>query len=214
MALILTCPHCGAARMTFKIENEYVRDGFPHDYVVTASCGNCNMPVTVVFRSPFKPADHGKRPSRYIGDLMGPNVEFNAVHIFPRTNLNETPAGTPENVARAFVQAAGSRAATHFDAACSMYRKSMELALRAFSPDIDAWKIEKRIDRMASEHRITPELQTWAHELRLDGNEAVHGEEEATAEIADQMHELCKFLLIYLYTLPAEVANAQARRAE
>jgi len=88
----------------------------------------------------------------------------------------------------------------------------MELALKSFSPDIEAWKIEKRIDRMAAENRITRELQTWAHELRLDGNEAVHGEDEATAEIADQMHEFCKFLLIYLYTLPAQVESAQARR--
>ena len=65
---------------------------------------------------------------------------------------------------------------------------------------------------MAAEHRITPELKTWAHELRLDGNDAMHGEEEATQQMVDQMHEFCKFLLIYLYTLPAQVKAAQARR--
>lgn len=90
----------------------------------------------------------------------------------------------------------------------------MELALKAFSPDIEAWKIEKRIDRMAAEHRITRELQAWAHELRLDGNDAMHGDEEATEEMADQMHELCRFLLIYLYTLPLQVEGAKARRGE
>jgi hypothetical protein len=95
-----------------------------------------------------------------------------------------------------------------------MYRKAMELGLKAFSPDIEAWMIEKRIDKMAAQHRITPELQTWAHELRLDGNDALHGDGEATADMANQMHELCKFLLIYLYTLPQQVAEAQARRAK
>lgn len=89
----------------------------------------------------------------------------------------------------------------------------MELALKDFSPDIEAWKLEKRIDKMASENRITPEIQAWAHELRLDGNEALHGDGEATLDMTEQMHELCKFLLTYLYTLPAQVAAAQARRA-
>lgn len=88
----------------------------------------------------------------------------------------------------------------------------MELALKAFSQDIEAWKIEKRIDKMAAEHRITPELKDWAHELRLDGNDAMHGDDDTTREMADQMHELCKFLLIYLYTLPAQVQAAKARR--
>lgn len=170
------------------------------------------MPINILFRSPTSIVHNGKRPSQYPGDVMSPNAEFNAVQVFPASRPDETPDATPDHVARAFVQAAASRAAQHYDAACSMYRKSMELALKAFSPDIEAWKIEKRIDRMAAENRITPELQAWAHELRLDGNEAVHGEDEATVEIADQMHELCKFLLIYLYTLPAQVASAQARR--
>jgi len=212
MAIILTCPHCSAAKMSFRHHAEYLRPGNPLDCVVSATCAACNMPINILFRSPTSIVHNGKRPSQYPGDVMSPNAEFNAVQVFPASRPDETPDATPDHVARAFVQAAASRAAQHYDAACSMYRKSMELALKAFSPDIEAWKIEKRIDRMAAENRITPELQAWAHELRLDGNEAVHGEDEATVEIADQMHELCKFLLIYLYTLPAQVASAQARR--
>jgi hypothetical protein len=134
------------------------------------------------------------------------------VSVFPDGPAQEMPDDIPEAVARAFVQADGSRLAGHWDAASSMYRKAMELALKAFSPDIEAWQIGKRIDQMAAENRITPELKTWAHELRLDGNDAVHGDEETTEEAVKNMHDFCKFLLIYLYTLPAQVARAQARR--
>lgn len=88
----------------------------------------------------------------------------------------------------------------------------MELALKEFAPDVDAWKIEKRIDKLAAEHRITPAIQQWAHDLRLDGNEAVHGDEDATQEITDQMHHLTYFLLTYLYTLPKQIEESRARR--
>lgn len=154
----------------------------------------------------------GVNPLAYPGNILQDPSHYVFVDFFPKVVSKESPDNVPPAVERAFEQGAGSRRAKHFDAACAMYRKTMELALKSFSPDIEAWKIEKRIDRMAAENRITRELQTWAHELRLDGNEAVHGEDEATAEIADQMHEFCKFLLIYLYTLPAQVESAQARR--
>lgn len=89
----------------------------------------------------------------------------------------------------------------------------MELALKGLSPEIEAWKIEKRIDKMAAEGLITNDLKDWAHELRLDGNDAVH-EDEMTNEVIDQMHSLCTFLLTYLFTLPEQVKAARARRAD
>ena len=73
--------------------------------------------------------------------------------------------------------------------------------------------LEKRIDKLAAEHRITPDIQKWAHELRLDGNEALHGDEDATEEMVDQMHHLTYFLLTYLYTLPNQIEEVRARRA-
>ena len=89
----------------------------------------------------------------------------------------------------------------------------MELALKAFAPDVEAWKLEKRIDKLAADHRITKDMQDWAHELRLDGNEALHGDEDATEEMTDQMHHLTHFLLVYLYNLPQQIAAARERRA-
>lgn len=94
-----------------------------------------------------------------------------------------------------------------------MYRKAMELGLKDKSPGIEAWKIEKRIDKMAAEGLITKELQDWAHELRLDGNDAVH-DDEMDKDDADRMHNFCKFLLTYLYTLPEQVKAARALRTE
>lgn len=119
----------------------------------------------------------------------------------------------PEAVARSFREAAESRRRKNYNAACAMYRRAMEQGLKAFSPDVEAWKLERRIDKLAAEHRITPDLQAWAHSLRLDGNEALHGDADAAQEMSDQMHHLCWFLLIYLYTLPIQIAHAKDRRS-
>ncbi|WP_322010888.1 DUF4145 domain-containing protein [Paraburkholderia sp. J12] len=80
-----------------------------------------------------------------------------------------------------------------------------EIALKVFSPDVEAWKLEKRIDKLAAENRITKDLQTWAHRVRLDGNDALHEEEEFTKEAATELSEFTRLLLIYLYTLPEKI---------
>lgn len=206
--MIYDCPHCGGQRMGFTYEAAFPSNGFG-GYGLVFNCNGCEKPVTAV----FTPEEGWAPPSQYAGNLLDDRSPFTLIAIFPESSADDTPSNIPEPVQRAFRQAAGSLRAGHYDAACSMYRKAMELGLKAFSPDIEAWKIEKRIDKLASENRITAELKAWAHELRLDGNDAVHGDEEATAEVANQMHQLCRFLLIYLYTLPAQVAVAQARRA-
>lgn len=212
--MVLDCPHCAAQKVSFRMIGEASRPNHPEDAVVSALCSACNMPICALLRRAGNVRIGVNGPLSFDGNLLGAQSPFNHIGIYPFRLTVDTPDAIPEAVRRAYEQAAASRTAGHFDAACSMYRKAMELGLKAFSPDIEAWKIEKRIDKMAAEHRITRELQTWAHELRLDGNEALHGDGEASKEMTDQMHELCRFLLIYLYALPAQVAAATARRDE
>lgn len=145
------------------------------------------------------------------GDLLN-NHLITVEALYPPPQPVEVPGALPEGVARSFREAAESRKRGLFSAACAMYRRAMEQGLKVFSPEVDAFKLERRIDKLAAEHRITPELQSWAHSLRLDGNEALHGDAEATQELADQMHHLCWFLLVYLYSLPSQVQQAKARR--
>lgn len=211
-SLVTNCPHCDTKSAGFTYMSEFVVPQKQVTYAVTACCNVCGMPICVVLYNPPAHRD-GRKPSDFTGNLMSSGGRFEVVAMYPSSVLDDSPSDIPENVRNAFLQASGSRRAQHFDAACGMYRRAMELALKAFSPDIEAWKIEKRIDRMAAENKITSELKIWAHELRLDGNDALHGDDEATSEMAAQMHELCKFLLIYLYTLPAQVEEARVRRA-
>lgn len=212
--MVMTCPHCNADNMTFNVRADYEHKQQGKQRSALAFCAQCDMPVVVKAEwtaKSYVPSDW--RLHQMEGNLL--NASDLKVHgIWPPQPVVDAPQHLPEKVLRSYMDAANARKARLWNPACGAYRRCMELALKAFAPDVEAWKIEKRIDKLAAEHRITPDLKAWAHELRLDGNEAVHGDEDATQEITDQMHHLTYFLLTYLYTLPKQVETARERRAE
>lgn len=169
-------------------------------------CPQCSDPVLVRVHNPQRITLSG--PTGDIRRLPGVTIKW----IEPAPKTPVAPPFTPEAVAEYYIEACDSLHRHKWTSAASMLRKCMEVALKDLSPDIDAWKIEKRIDKLAAEHRITPALKDWAHELRLDGNEALHGIEPATEELATRMERLTHFLLLYLYTLPKQVELAREER--
>jgi hypothetical protein len=92
-----------------------------------------------------------------------------------------------------------------------MFRRAIDIGTKLFSAEVNAWKLDKRIDKLATEGLITKDLQTWAHKIRLEGNEAVHEIDEPTKEQATELQLFTELVLTYLYTLPAKVrANLPA----
>lgn len=207
---VTTCPHCSARKMSFGYQSEY-RVG-THVAYVLAACGACHKPISLEVKYIGSRLQMPHKISEYDGNVFDFS-DFRVRSIWPQPESVDVPSAVPGKVARNFIEAAESRRAAHWNAACGSYRRCMEIALKQFAPDVEAWKLEKRIDKLAAENRITPAIQQWAHELRLDGNEALHGDEDATEEMVDQMHHLTYFLLTYLYTLPNQIEEVRARRA-
>ncbi len=200
--------------MTFNVRADYEHKQKENQRSALAFCGKCDMPVAVQVEWIGKghvPSDW--RLPKEEGCLLE-QQDLKVHGIWPVPPVIDAPQHLPEKVARAYVEAATARRTQLWNAACSSYRRCLELTLKQFAPDVSAPTLVKRIDKLAAEHRITPDLKAWAHELRLDGNEAVHGDEDATQEVTDQMHHLTYFLLTYLYTLPQQVEDARARRRE
>ena len=207
---VTNCPHCGAKQMNFVYRGDYVS---PNNVTFAlANCSGCFGPIAVQVEMLGGRSFLNYPLKNVLGDVMV-SASHVVRNIWPEPEQVDVPAAVPDRVARNFVEAAESRKAMHWNAACASYRRCMEIALKQFAPDVEAWKLEKRIDKLAAENRITPAIQQWAHELRLDGNEAVHADEDATKEMVDQMHHLTYFLLTYLYTLPNQIEEVRARRA-
>ncbi len=88
-----------------------------------------------------------------------------------------------------------------------MSRKTVDVATKELMKD-EAAKIKDlapRIDALARAGRLTEDLRAWAHQIRLDGNDAVHGD-SFTKEQAEELLDFTELFLTYVYTLPARLA--------
>ena len=63
-----------------------------------------------------------------------------------------------------------------------------------------------RIDALATKGVITQDLREWAHQIRLDGNDAVHDEDPFKKEEAEELLDFTELFLTYVYTLPGRLA--------
>ncbi len=207
--LVTNCAHCGAEQVAFTVCSTYTHKIARNTYSILGACNACDDPILVKVAHI---SDGRSRLESLAGDLLQ-HEEILVGKMWPGLAAPQVPQNVPPKVASNYKEAAEAEKRRSWNAACGMYRRTLEIALKEFSPEIEAWKLEKRINKLAEEHRITPDLQAWAHELRLDGNDALHGDADATEEMTKQMGRLCYFLLIYLFSLPSQVASGRTRRS-
>lgn len=93
-----------------------------------------------------------------------------------------------------------------------MDRRALEISTKEMAPEHVDLSLYKRIEKLAEAGKLTPSLKEWAHDLRIVGNGALHEIDGLTEDEATQTHELARFILTYLYTLPAQVEEARKAR--
>jgi Domain of unknown function (DUF4145) len=89
-----------------------------------------------------------------------------------------------------------------------MSRKTVDAATKDLMKD-QAKQIRDlapRIDALATAGKLTEDLRAWAHQIRLDGNNAVHDEKPFTKEEAEELLDFTELFLTYVYTLPGRLA--------
>lgn len=207
VVLINDCPHCQATHAAFAGISAVKHPNRGTRHTVFFTCPACAGGLVAEVDN-----GAGANPVTENGNLR--DLRFAGQHpyvvakIYPKPQPTDIPAGLPARVEVAFREGCDILSKSP-NAACGQFRRALELGLKDLAPEVEAWKLEKRIDKLASENKLTPAIRDWSHRLRLDGNAAVH-EEEATKEFATEMGELTRFVLTYLYTLPKQVADAQA----
>lgn len=208
--LIHDCPHCGAVNMSFAAVHGFQSPIEQYCWSVHLICQACFRGVVAMISD----GGIGRNPIEHPGDLMRTDArgyKCIVMDVWPKSPSTNVPESLPDNVAKAFKE--GCEVLNQSpSAACSQFRKTLELALKDKSPDIEAWKLEKRIEKMADTNLLTPALKDWAHKLRLDGNDAIHVLEDVTREYAQEMERLTRFVLLYLFSLPESVKAAQLKK--
>ena len=129
----------------------------------------------------------------------------------------------PPDVTIAFRQALKSRNEGIWDGCVLMCRRALEEATRILGEEIEPEDerakyskkvLYKRIEHLATEHRITPELRNWAHEARLGGKLGAHGGTEKqwnTRLDAEEIVEFASWFFRYVFVLPQQLAERKER---
>lgn len=204
--LVHTCPHCSAENAAFRLVHELPnpRDGRVSQAWFT--CPSCTLTVTALLQKT------GLSPLSFFAEDIKKLPNITISKIYPGSGPAKAPGHISERVSDLYLEAMDSLKRQKWTSAASMFRKTLEIALKDVDPTIEAWKLEKRIDKLAQLGKITPAIQDWAHELRLDGNEALHGDTPADEATATAMQALTQHTLNYLFTLPKMVELARAAR--
>jgi len=166
---------------------------------VFAQCGHCGSCVVAVFKS-----ESSHNPLAHFASTP---THFKLTHFFPKPQEPSAPDHLPENVKRFFLQGV-ENVARNQDAAGAMFRKSLDVALKVKCPEATG-RLVDRINRAVELGTLTSELGEWAHQIRLEGNEATHGDDPYTPEQAAALHQFTMLVLLYLFTLPGMLVESR-----
>jgi len=206
------CPHCATKRMgfTFAAEAKLFAPR-TRDWLVLFKCNKCQGGLVVEYH--FR-TNHG-HASPGVTNVDPSTVGFSPVKYYPGRMPPSMPAFTPEPLDRYFQQAIDALQGDSPDASGAMSRKVIDVSTQKLLGE-DAKKfgtIQKRIDELASRHILTPDLQEWAHVIRLEGNDASHDEDPYTIAEADELLSFVELYLTYVYAMPGRL-KARRERAE
>lgn len=203
------CPRCGTKAVFFGFhgQHHFRTDDFEQNYYdLFGVCGICNRGVIFSYRT----EGGGPGPLNHIGTL---DAEF-VVETAPVPPSTDAPRHTPENVSNFFRQGKASVDQGSWDAAGAMFRKALEVGLKAKFPEMPSdWTPYRLIEQAAKDHKLTPDLAEWAHRVRALGNHAVHGDPPFSESEAREISDFTRIVLEYLFTYPREMEIAR-RAAE
>jgi hypothetical protein len=201
------CPYCLTRGAGFETRYQW-KSPRGRDYAnVLAVCGICKSGMTVLSYS-----SESIHEDLVGHDIQYPGGKFAIRATWPRFT-GQCPASVPENVESFYNQGLENLSAGRWDAAGAMFRKSLDVATKMIAPEKRGKTLFARINELVSEGRLTQAMGEWSHEIRLDGNDAVHDEEPETEPDANVSQRFAEALLTYGFTLPAMVELNRAKRS-
>ena len=200
--LVLTCPYCSSDQMSFTFRGQYNWDREPGVWSTFWVCRKCEEGVVVNFGGEFQYS-----PGDCAGDIC--DAGFAMLDIHPKSQQDRAPDHVPEGIARDFSEALDNLRRQNWTSAGMMFRKVLQRSTSEIAPEDANFKdfnLFERINALEAKRRITPAMRDWAHNIRLQGNDATHEEDEEFSEQrACEMKDFAELFLIYAFTLPERI---------
>jgi hypothetical protein len=202
------CPHCRTKGAGFSIRFQW-QERDTRNAQFLAVCGVCNRGITV----------HSQALNSQHIDLIANRVEYPGNNyiisaVWPSFK-SDIPDGVPENIGGFYDQGLRNLYEKRWDAAGAMFRKTLDIATKILDPQNSKDTLFARINKLVESGTLTQSMGDWSHEIRIDGNDAVHDEEPETLDDATSAQKFTEAFLIYAFSLPKMVEiNRQKRSTE
>lgn len=138
--------------------------------------------------------------------------EDSQVTWHPALSLGREFKEVPQHIADAASEAYACFSIRSYRAAILMARSVLEASAK--DKNVTNGTLASKIDALADNGVISPQIQQEAHEIRYLGNEMAHGDftEPVSEEDADDMLGFLATFLNYVYQMPAAIRRRQEAR--
>jgi len=173
-------------------------------------CTHCKNPMLVLFNSTYKEYKDVRQVRNTSSQIYMGRLQVTAIH--PKPEPPYSHPSLPESLRSLFIDVQET-VLQHRDPAwiAAGCRKVLEEAVRALGGE--GKTLHAKIEHLRQHGIITGLLADWAHHLRVEGNEAVHGERYSQAE-TEELIEFARLFLQYAFELPAKIRIVRERRSE
>lgn len=220
------CPHCGTKRITgeFIIGARFYNDRTNYLSAVWV-CRNpsCRLPTAMFLSTRVRQSEIDEDGIIYNDTNTG--ISYSLVKFWPEQPHAKASQDLPPDVRRCMLDAEDALISAAPRIARGAFRTVLDVATKEIvqqnpscldGSNPDKLNLNSRIDKLAKHHLLTVSLKEWAHGVRGITNDDVHGPEPVEKEEAEEIAEITRMILKYLYELPASVERmriaAQAKR--
>ena len=203
-----TCPQCSKHDLALTVV-AITAGAVNHRVNLYLKCPNCKLPSCALASNPRNTPHH--ELLNYNDNTQ--NLALTINEMWPSPPQPNVPEAIPSNVEKALLQAEANFVQQHNEAAAVMYRRSLELALKAISPELKG-TLASRIAQLGKIGKLTEDLVSWANEIRDLGNDGAHEEEPMERPELESLRGFTEMILKYLFTLPNMVAEKRRRENE
>lgn len=137
---------------------------------------------------------------------------FVVIEVLPALSEPISPSGTPEHVARHFIEGLKVLSVEAFPSAGNCFRTTLEKATnhlleRAEVDTKNSGKLTlyERIELLRSENLIALSIYEWAGIIRKLGNMGTHGDAGFTQHEANELRHFTEQFLHYVFSMPERV---------
>lgn len=200
------CPHCQTRSAGFVVCFQWGDRKDAQQTNLLGVCGVCNSGL--IIRAAYT---RGPAPNLVQYTVDFPGDAFLVEESWPSYTA-KTPGGVSKNIEKFYLQGLENLHQSRWDAAGAMFRKTLDVATKAIDPEFRSLSLYSRINKLVDKGLLTSAMGDWSHEIRLDGNNAVHDEDPETEEDASRVQRFTEAFLNYAFTLPDMVLSSRSQR--